>query len=390
MIKIVPKSIRPYLNQRVLEILVYSVIWILIAIIPTSWAYDRELHTWDLRSLYSWWNRLIPFFVIFLINILWLIPRFLHKGNRRWLFFLLTGIFSVLVITLNPQATYKNIKIESHIREQKALELIEIEKNKPPRLDRKDKHNRLQYYTKPKIQWWKISLINDIIIAFTTIGVTISIRLLFKSIKDQQTMSELKNQNTEAELEYLKHQLSPHFLMNTLNNIHALIDISSEDAKHTIIELSKIMRYVLYDTSSQTVLLSRELQFTRNYIALMSIRYDSSVEIRINTPTNIPDVMIPPLLLQPFIENAFKHGISSIKKSFIYIDINISDSYLCCVVTNSNNHKQEESGGIGLENIKKRLQLLYNNRHSLEINNAPEVYTTTLKIPINNDTMHCN
>lgn len=371
-----------FLNQKCLEIFIYSIIWIVIAIIPLFWNYNYSDRL-ELEPLFNWFIRLAPFFIIFLINILWLIPRFLLKGSNRWLFFLLTFAISVTVITLNPRATYKQIKIENYIREQKMQHYIELEKQKPPRLDRKDSENRFNFHNPPRrmISWWLFVYINDIIVAITMTGLTIAIRLLFKSLKDQQIMSELKNQNTMTELEYLKHQVNPHFLMNTLNNVHALIDIDAEQAKHSIIELSKIMRYVLYDTSGQTVSLSRELQFTNNYIALMSIRYDDSVDIKLNVQPNIPEVKIPPLLIQPFIENAFKHGISSLKSSFIHINLSIDNNYLICHVENSNNYKKENSGGIGLENIKKRLQLLYSNRYSLDIKVDDQIHSVILKIP---------
>ena len=371
-----------FLNQKCLEIFIYSIIWIVIAIIPLFWNYNYSDRL-ELEPLFNWFIRLAPFFIIFLINILWLIPRFLLKGSNRWLFFLLTFAISITVITLNPRATYKQIKIENYIREQKMQHYIELEKQKPPRLDRKDSENRFNFHNPPRrmISWWLFVYINDIIVAITMTGLTIAIRLLFKSLKDHQIMSELKNQNPMTELEYLKHQVNPHFLMNTLNNVHALIDIDAEQAKHSIIELSKIMRYVLYDTSGQTVSLSRELQFTNNYIALMSIRYDDSVDIKLNVQPNIPEVKIPPLLIQPFIENAFKHGISSLKSSFIHINLSIDNNYLICHVENSNNYKKENSGGIGLENIKKRLQLLYSNRYSLDIKVDDQIHSVILKIP---------
>ncbi len=380
---------KTFLSQKCLEILIYSVIWIVIAIIPLFWNYNYD--EIELKHLFNWLIRLAPFFIIFMINILWLIPRFLLRGNKRWLFFLLTFAISTTIITINPQARFKQIKIENYIRAQKHQHRIELEKQKPPRLERKDS-DRPQFYNppKPKIPWWTIVYINDLIVAITMIGLTIAIRLMFKSLKDQQIMSELKNQNTLTELEYLKHQINPHFLMNTLNNVHALIDIDSEQAKHSIIELSKIMRYVLYDTSGQTVWLSKELQFTNNYITLMSIRYDDSVDIKLNVQPNIPDIKIPPLLIQPFVENAFKHGISSIKQSFIHIDLSVDNNQLVCNVVNSNNHKNEDSGGIGLENIQKRLQLLFGDKYSLKIENTAETYTTTLTIPTSNDTMYSN
>ena len=371
-----------FLNQKCLEIFIYSIIWIVIAIIPLFWNYNYS-DKFELQPLINWLIRLAPFFIIFLINILWLIPRFLLKGSNRWIFFLLTFAISTTIITFNPGATFKQVKIDNYIREQKMQHYIELEKQKPPRLDRKDTENRFKFYNPPKrmIPWWIVVYINDIVIAITMTGLTIAIRLLFKSLKDQQIMSELKSQNTMTELEYLKHQINPHFLMNTLNNVHALIDIDAEQAKHSVIELSKIMRYVLYDTSGQTVSLSRELQFTNNYIALMSIRYDDSVDIKLNVQPNIPEVKIPPLLIQPFIENAFKPGISSLKQSFIHIDLSMDNNYLVCHVENSNNHKKENSGGIGLENIKKRLQLLYSNSYSLDIKADEQTHSITLKIP---------
>jgi LytS/YehU family sensor histidine kinase len=113
----------------------------------------------------------------------------------------------------------------------------------------------------------------------------------------------------------------------------------------------------------------------------MSIRYDDSVDIKLNVQPNIPEVKIPPLLIQPFIENAFKHGISSLKSSFIHINLSIDNNYLICHVENSNNYKKENSGGIGLENIKKRLQLLYSNRYSLDIKVDDQIHSVILKIP---------
>ena len=184
-----------FLNQKCLEIFIYSIIWIVIAIIPLFWNYNYSDRL-ELEPLFNWFIRLAPFFIIFLINILWLIPRFLLKGSNRWLFFLLTFAISITVITLNPRATYKQIKIENYIREQKMQHYIELEKQKPPRLDRKDSENRFNFHNPPRrmISWWLFVYINDIIVAITMTGLTIAIRLLFKSLKDQQIMSQLKNQ----------------------------------------------------------------------------------------------------------------------------------------------------------------------------------------------------
>ncbi len=109
-------------------------------------------------------------------------------------------------------------------------------------------------------------------------------------------LKELEHQHLQSELQYLKYQIKPHFFMNTLNNIHALVDIDTGKAKSTIVELSKLMRYVLYEASNKTILLSREIQFLENYVTLMSLRYPDRVSIEKNFPLEVPEVQIPPLL----------------------------------------------------------------------------------------------
>lgn len=109
-------------------------------------------------------------------------------------------------------------------------------------------------------------------------------------------LKELEHQHLQSELQYLKYQINPHFFMNTLNNIHALVDIDTGKAKSTIVELSKLMRYVLYEASNKTILLSREIQFLENYVTLMSLRYPDRVSIEKNFPLEVPEVQIPPLL----------------------------------------------------------------------------------------------
>ena len=121
------------------------------------------------------------------------------------------------------------------------------------------------------------------------VGFNVAIKLLFKSIRDDRHLKELEKQNLQTELEYLKHQINPHFFMNTLNNIHALIDVDTEKAKESVIELSKIMRYILYDSSQPIISLQKEITLLNNYIALMRIRYTDSIDISVNIADNLPD-----------------------------------------------------------------------------------------------------
>jgi len=200
-------------------------------------------------------------------------------------------------------------------------------------------------------------------------------------------MEALKQQNLQAEMDYLKYQINPHFFMNTLNNIHAMIDFDSQTAKRCVIELSKMMRYVLYDTDSDRTTLDKEIQFVGNYIELMRIRYVDDVDIRFEHPsaTVARGVVVPPLLLIVFVENAFKHGVSYDAPSFIHIDISLAGGELRYRVVNSRHKRQEKRGGVGLENVRKRLSLLFGKRHTLAIDTSREdVYEINLSIPVKN------
>jgi putative regulator of cell autolysis len=186
-------------------------------------------------------------------------------------------------------------------------------------------------------------------------------------------------------MDYLKYQINPHFFMNTLNNIHALIDIDTESAKNAVIELSKMMRYVLYESGREIISLNRDIQFLKNYIELMRIRYTDAVNISVESPGNLPEQLsIPPLLLIVFVENAFKHGVSYNHPSFIRLKIEYADGQVTSTLTNSRHAAQSSKhpAGIGLENVRKRLELIYGAKnYSLEIREEEKTYTVKLVIP---------
>ena len=185
-------------------------------------------------------------------------------------------------------------------------------------------------------------------------------------------------------MDYLKYQINPHFFMNTLNNIHALIDIDTESAKNAVIELSKMMRYVLYDSGREIISLNRDIQFLKNYIELMRIRYTDDVDIRVEYPRDLPEqVSIPPLLLIVFVENAFKHGISYNRPSFIHLRIDYADKTVSATLVNSRHPAApSKEAGIGLDNVRKRLALIYGEKnYTLDIREEERTYTVKLVIP---------
>ena len=229
---------------------------------------------------------------------------------------------------------------------------------------------------------------HDIVAFFVVIlmwGMNVGIKVYFRSRIDRKKLVQLEKENLEQQLEYLKYQINPHFFMNTLNNIHALVDIDPEKAKGTILELSKMMRFVLYEGNKQGVPLSREFDFIRNYITLMRLRFTDKVSISVDLPTEAPDCLIPPLMLITFIENAFKHGISYKHDTFINVKVELEDngSRLRFLCSNSKADKpNEEKGGVGLANVKQRLNLLYDNNYTLNIKDEADIYSVELMIPL--------
>jgi len=214
-------------------------------------------------------------------------------------------------------------------------------------------------------------------------GMNLGIKLYFRQREDQKRMGELEKQNLEQQLEYLKYQINPHFFMNTLNNIHALVDIDPEMAKQTILELSKMMRFVLYEGNKAGVPLDRDISFLQNYITLMKLRYTDKVRINVTTPENLPNKEVPPLLFITFVENAFKHGVSYRQESYIDIGIDVSDGRLQFTCTNSRIPKEDDKhGGVGLRNVKQRLDLIYGENYTLDIEDKPDMYKVNLTIPL--------
>lgn len=224
-----------------------------------------------------------------------------------------------------------------------------------------------------------------LLIALLMLSFNIAVKQYFKFQRDKEALKELERHNLQSELAYLKYQINPHFFMNTLNNIHALIDIDGEQAKHTLVELSRLMRYVLYETNRPLVSLSREIDFLHLYVELMRIRYTDAVRIEMHFPhSSLDGLQVPPLLFISFVENAFKHGVSYRAASFIHVSLSVAEGRLLFRCINSRHPAGSMTvRGVGLDNITKRLNLLYGNRYSLRIEEETDCYNVSLTIPIN-------
>lgn len=204
-----------------------------------------------------------------------------------------------------------------------------------------------------------------------------------EGLRNEQRMKALKAESVAQQLQALRYQISPHFFMNTLNNIHALVDIDSEMAKESIEEFSKMMRILLYEGDSPTIPLSREVDFIKHYISLMKLRYpEDKVKIENALPEKVVEASVPPLLLSSFVENAFKHGISYEADSFIRVGLAAKEGRVIFRCANSDHSADDQTiDGIGLDNIHKRLGLLYETDYTLQVDQSGGTYTVTLDIP---------
>jgi len=215
------------------------------------------------------------------------------------------------------------------------------------------------------------------------IMISIPLKLVNDWFKKQELEKELKTHQLEAELRFLKAQVNPHFLFNALNNIYALSFTESKKAPEMILKLSDMMSYMLYDCKSEKVKLTSEIAYLKNYIDLQQLKKDGEFNIDFKSEGHLSNVMITPMLFIPFFENAFKHGnLSDIKKGWLKSILTVEDKALDFMITNSLSTEEPKSkkGGIGLTNIRKRLALLFPDRHQLDIMKTDEVFSVHLKL----------
>jgi two-component system, LytTR family, sensor kinase len=202
----------------------------------------------------------------------------------------------------------------------------------------------------------------------------------------EKRRKEAEKEKIKAELAYLKMQISPHFFFNTLNNIYALIEASPKDGQQAVHQLSRMMRYMIYESERGNVLLQQEVDFLKNYLELMRLRLTGKTNVVVHLPDELPQIEVPPLLFLPFVENAFKHGVSNAHPAAISIRMSVGTDEICFKCTNTIQHYHIDVAtlypdqGIGLENVRKRLQLLLPDRHELVISHQEFQHTVLLRI----------
>ena len=225
--------------------------------------------------------------------------------------------------------------------------------------------------------------VRNTVIYMAIAGIAVAVKMTTEWYNNEAQRKEIEKNQAEAELANLKNQVNPHFLFNTLNNIYSLIQIDPAQAQEAVHDLSGMLRYVLYESQKDTVPLSKECEFLKEYVKLMSARLTSGVKLEVSLPQTTSGRQIAPLLFIPLIENAFKHGISDTQDSFIRISLDEDSEYVTCLVENSCFPKDDtdrSGSGIGISNLKRRLDLLYPGAYSFEYGKVQSVYRSLLRI----------
>lgn len=211
-------------------------------------------------------------------------------------------------------------------------------------------------------------------------------KIIVDWFKQQQTMKDLETQNMQSELKFLKTQINPHFLFNTLNSLYALTLKKSDQAPEIVIKLSEMMRYMLYECNERRVPLEKEINYIQNYLDLEALRQSNLVDIDFKVIGKTSNQKIAPLVFIPFLENSFKHGVNhQLSDAYVYVKLELNENKLDFKIENSKSTGMpailpKPQGGIGLINVRRRLELIYPDSYSIDIDDQPQAYTVHLSL----------
>ena len=330
----------------------HVLVWLVLFSIPYILSYGQEQ---DInRIIAHFWIPLLFYAVIFYLNYFVLIDRILFA--KKTLLFILINLLIIAIFII----------IKEQIEDRLFVDLIKRRTNEdgngPP---------------------FKMILYVQMLSYMAPLLFSIAIKTTKRWVKTESERKEAANYKLQSELQHLHYQLQPHFFFNSLNNIYSMVDISPEQAKKSIHSLSKLMRYMLYETNMELVPLSKEIDFMKKYIDLMKLRVSDKTVVSYHFPSEDTGIKIAPLLFISLIENAFKHGVSASKASEINIELSVQDNTVHFTIENDNFPKKtdDKSGsGIGLNNLEKRLQILYPHKYSYTSDVKNNRFFVTLKI----------
>lgn len=391
---------RQTIKFSIIEVIFHLAAWALIFLSPLLFVREMMNDGVEMEYLVIFFLPILVM-VVFYSNYVLFVPRLLFK-SRPWLFTLCNIALVASLSYANfyvhrsfaPPFKPKHEMVEERMPREDRRPPLPVDDRHPRKFDdgehrphhehglrRGGRHQKRKPYN-------HIRLFNDVLVLLFFILIAVLLRYTKRWFSSYSHMKELEKEKAEVELKNLKSQLNPHFLFNTLNNIYALIGIKQEKAQEAVLDLSRLLRYALYEGEQQYVTLSKEVDFVNNYIKLMKLRLANSVsvnaEFNVGTQGNLP---IAQMLFITLVENAFKHGVSLSEPSFINMQLSVSDDKkVSFTIENSSfpKGKQDKSGsGIGIENLKRRLELLYPDNYTYNVSADNSVYRAELKINLN-------
>jgi hypothetical protein len=363
-----------FFTGNIIKILLHLLAWSIILGLPLYF-----FKRWDVGKDFIWLYYIgnIINGIIFYSNYLILVPKFFFRSRKHKYYLSIIFLLAFLYFVSDRANEF----VFKHVPGRNYTE--EIDKPKEDKnLNGPPKPNAL--LGRPPFS--EMHFFNYAMTSLFMVFFSLGMRVLERHSQTEKLQKELEKEKLNSELAFLKNQISPHFFFNTLNNIYSLISINAEDSQKAVLKLSKLMRYLLYDSEHGNTMLSNEIDFMNNYIDLMKLRMSNKISLSVSFPEKYDDVNIPPLIFIPFIENAFKHGISYREKSFIDISMTTTKESISFRCANSIVKAREENepghSGIGLENVTKRLNLLFPGKHDIKVNKSETEFEVLLHIII--------
>lgn len=362
--------------------------YVVLGCLVVSYPVIQELSGLMSGSAFDWhyiiqtWFKVLPFIVVLVIHSIWVVPVLLVKHDTGKYLLLTGGLILLLFASIYAQISLGGLDFVNPVAKFNGQE-IDFPRisggpaMRPPMM-------------RPIFRKIPPPAIIGTIIGILLIGCNLAFKLMIQNFEIAKTMEEYERTKAQQELSRLKAQISPHFLMNSLNNIHSLIETNPKAAQDLILNLSGMLRYILYQTEAPYIPVEKEIDFLTNYLSVMRARYSpKKVNIFYSFPdkNNTKGLCIPPLLLISLVENAFKHGVDYKYQSFVNVAMTADDKELtfCCFNSNHKNKKQDEDSGVGLTNLSKQLDLLYQDNYKLSADETESSYKVILIIPTTNE-----
>jgi len=373
-------------ETNVKNLSLHTAAWVVVLIITLVNTDDMSFNTWQLKFNLPMW---FCYLIIFYVNYLVFIPRLMIK--RRTVTYmlcsilLLAGVFTVQKLymqywrkaDLSQRLEHISNSSAEHMFGRKREELIHRIEHEIERCYNIKQYNPVSRQNQPVI--YRMLLVY---------AISLMLGLTKRWKFEEQRRKEIEREHIASELDYLKAQINPHFLFNALNSIYSLTIPYSETASNAVLKLSSILRYMLYETDHTSVSLSDEISVIENYLGLQQLRLTDKTRLTFVKEGATERYRIEPLLLIPLIENAFKYGIDSSEPSYIDIKLDINDGRLVMEVRNrivNIKKRDDNTGGLGIRNIKRRLELLYPDRHTLKAEERNGDFFVYLSIPLSKD-----